>query len=69
MADHFGIARALAAEIVYLNDERFGRSEIYRDIDGILVRRDLTPEVRWQRMREWVDEQISHSAEAQDAPK
>lgn len=44
LAKHFGIARALAAEIVYMNDEWWGRNE--------------TPEARWTRMRAWVEEQI-----------
>lgn len=44
LARHFGIAHALAAEIVYLNDE--------------VDRRD-TPEQRWARMRQWVDAQIT----------
>lgn len=46
LAQHFGIARALAAEIVYLNDE-------YPD-----WRSPETPEQRWVRMRHWVDAQI-----------
>lgn len=47
LAEHFGIAYALAAEIVYQNDEAMmwrGESE--------------TPERRWTRMRAWVDAQI-----------
>lgn len=48
LAKHFGIARALAAEIVYENDEygwwRFSERE--------------TPERRWIRMRAWVENQI-----------
>lgn len=47
LAKHFKIARALAAEIVYMNDE-YGQ---YRD-------RDETPEQRWIRMRAWVNDQI-----------
>ena len=39
VAAAFGIAEALAAEIVYENDERGWRE---------------TPEARWQRMRSWV---------------
>jgi hypothetical protein len=47
LADHFGIAWALAAEIVYMNDEAMSwRSQ------------DETPERRWKRMREWVEAQI-----------
>lgn len=44
LAEHFGIARALAAEIVYINDEWYGIE---------------TPEQRWTRMRAWVESQIS----------
>jgi len=43
LAKHFGIARALAAEVVYMNDEWMRRE---------------TPEERWSRMRAWVDSQI-----------
>ena len=54
LAEHFGIAMALAAEIVYMNDEALH----WRS-------RDETPEARWIRMRAWVDEQIT--AESKDA--
>ena len=48
LAEHFGIARALAAEIVYENDE------------GVMVgRRIETPEERWTRMRAWVESQCA----------
>lgn len=40
-----GIARSMAAEIEYENDER-GRA-------------DETPELRWTRMRKWVSDQIA----------
>ena len=40
----FGIARCMAAEIVYINDEA-GRS-------------DETPEARWKRVRAWVEDQL-----------
>ena len=47
LAEHFGIAHALAAEIVYTNDEAMAwRAQ------------DETPEARWVRMRAWVDGQI-----------
>lgn len=47
LAKHFGIAEALAAEIVYMNDEFLAwRNNV------------KTPEERWIRMRKWVDEQI-----------
>lgn len=41
------IARSMAAEIEYENDERGGRDE--------------TPEARWIRMRKWVAENIKES--------
>lgn len=44
VAKLFNIAPCLAAEIVYENDERHYNDE--------------TPEARWQRMRNWVEEQI-----------
>lgn len=40
----FGIAKALACEIAYENDERGARTE--------------TPGERWKRMRAWVDVQL-----------
>ncbi len=43
LAQHFKIAPALAADIVYNNDEIGWRE---------------TPEERWVRMRAWVDQQI-----------
>lgn len=46
LAQHFGIAHALAAEIVYMNDEYPWRVP------------PETPEERWSRMRAWVEEQI-----------
>lgn len=47
LAEHFGIARALAAEIVFTNDEALAWRY-----------QDETPEQRWTRMRGWVDSQI-----------
>lgn len=49
VGQHFGIAPALAAEIVYENDEHFNYWS--RGVNE-------TPEQRWIRMRAWVDEQI-----------
>jgi len=46
VAEAFGIARALAAEVVYENDER-----------GPYERE--TPEARWVRMRAWVEGNIT----------
>ncbi len=61
LADHFGIARALAAEIVYRNDEDAPLYE-ERDIAGRFVRCEAeTPEKRWTRMRAWVEKQIGPS--------
>lgn len=44
VAKVFGIAPALAAEIVYMNDEAEYRPE--------------TPEQRFERMRKWIEEQL-----------
>lgn len=44
VAGAFGIAPALAAEIVYMNDEGSWQAE--------------TPEQRWARMHKWVEENI-----------
>ena len=52
LAVHFGIARALAAEIVYQNDEMPWHEE--------------TPEQRWIRMRAWVEEQIAKEPTSAD---
>lgn len=57
VANKFGIAMALAAEIEYENDEHAPRHE--RGPEGGWVRLpDETPEQRWTRMRAWVAEQI-----------
>lgn len=45
VAERFNIARCLACEVVYMNDE-YGRY-------------DETPEARWVRMRDWAERQIS----------
>ena len=44
VAPAFGLADAMAREIVYWNDEGGDRGE--------------TPEQRWRRMRQWVEKQI-----------
>lgn len=49
VADAFGIAPALACEIVYMNDEAF-----WQGVE--------TPEARFVRMREWVARQITPEA-------
>lgn len=46
VACKLGIASALAREIAYMND------------DGVGYRNKETPEQRWRRMREWVDQKI-----------
>jgi hypothetical protein len=48
VGQHFGIAPAMAAEIVYENDEGLGRWSGDKE----------TPEARWVRMRAWVEKQI-----------
>lgn len=55
----FNIAPALAAEIVYENDEAY--SWIV-DEAGNWTRNE-TPEHRWQRMRDWVEKQIAVNKE------
>ena len=57
LAPHFGIAPALAAEIVYRNDEWYGDMQYCRS------QMDETPEERWTRMRAWVDSIISGARE------
>ncbi|TDV54430.1 hypothetical protein EC919_104166 [Pseudomonas graminis] len=52
----FGIAEAMAAEIVFENDERDGDYELQADGNYKFIRD--TPEARWQRMRKWVDGHI-----------
>jgi hypothetical protein len=53
LAEHFKVAHALAAEIVYINDE----AQSWRA-------KDETPEARWIRMRAWVESQIGPSPPA-----
>lgn len=47
LAEHFDIARALAAEITYMNDEAMA-----------WLMEAETPEQRWVHMRAWVEKQI-----------
>lgn len=47
VGERFGIAHALAAEIMYMNDE------------GVMDFDDDRPEERWKRMRKWVAYQIN----------
>lgn len=55
VASVFGIADAMAREIVYENDEYGGD---HQWVDGVHKYVPETPEHRWQRMRTWVDSQI-----------
>ncbi|WP_372438211.1 hypothetical protein ACCM60_14035 [Pseudomonas chlororaphis subsp. aureofaciens] len=56
----FGIAEAMAAEIVYENDEHPGSYEL--QVDGRYKLIHETPELRWQRMRKWVESNIQQVA-------
>ena len=47
VAKQFGIANALAQEIVFVNDEEW---------------HDETPQLRWSRMRRWVDINIQRGS-------
>ncbi len=48
VANAFGVSRAFAAEVVYVNDE----GGAYRE----------TPEERWVRMRAWIASQLQETA-------
>ncbi|MDN7143806.1 hypothetical protein KC131_24470 [Pseudomonas sp. JQ170] len=56
VAQAFGIAEAMAAEIVYENDESPG--EFVQEVDGRWKLLSDTPEQRWRRMRAWVESNI-----------
>jgi len=56
VSEAFGIAEAMAAEIVYENDEHPGNYEMQPDGRGKWVAE--TPEHRWHRMRKWVESNI-----------
>ena len=63
-----GIARQLAAEIEYENDECGERWEPVlrggsRMADGQYARVQETPAERWQRMRKWVEKNIARHEE------
>lgn len=58
VAGVFGIADAMAREIVYENDEYGGD---WQWIDGVHKYAPETPEHRWSRMRKWVDSQINRA--------
>ena len=55
-----GIAKQLAAEIEYENDEFGGRFE---QMDGQWRRVEETPEERWKRMRAWVESKLKKAKE------
>ncbi len=54
LAKHFNVAPALAAEIVYMNDEY-----------SSWTLRGETPEQRWTRMRAWVESQIAAAPDSE----
>lgn len=56
VSEAFGIAEAMAAEIVFENDEHPGHYEMQADGGGKWVAE--YPERRWKRMRNWVDSNI-----------
>lgn len=64
VAPAFNIAECLAQEVVYMNDEY--SQHVYVELPGPprawrqhdCLRRDITPEERWQYMRDWVSKQI-----------
>lgn len=56
VAAAFDIAPALAAEIVFENDEYPGSYQ--RQDDGSMKWGRETPEHRWRRMRDWVESSI-----------
>jgi hypothetical protein len=53
VASTFGIARAMACEIAYMNDEGTGRE---------------TPEARYERMREWIKSEIRDASTPEVTP-
>lgn len=69
VAPLFDIAECLAQEVVYMNDDY--SQNVYIELPGPprywrlhdCLRREITPEERWQRMRDWVAEQIRASAQ------
>lgn len=67
----FGIARAMAAEIMYLNDEGMVDEWLWKTVDicgpmrqwehhtqQVRVNNPDHPQARWAAMRKWVSEQI-----------
>lgn len=60
VSEAFGIARAMASEIVFENDEHPGTYEPQED--GRCKWIPETSERRWQRMRNWVESNIKEIA-------
>lgn len=73
VADSFGVNEKIAREIVYHNDEVFDREWVNgrKTPDGWVdgYSRVLTPEERWQRMRDWVASLIKPDEDRPTAPK
>jgi len=66
VAETFGIARALACEIAYENDEN--APQHVRNEDGSWRRCEPeTPAERWKRMRAWVAKNLSPNAHPKSA--
>lgn len=57
----FGIAPAMARQIVYLNDEGFDSVRVVGAHGQEYMRRVEGPDERWRRMREWIDSRIIKS--------
>ena len=58
IADSLDIARALVCEIEYLNDD-FPNSWAYQQPDRCSDKqKEVEAQLRWQKMRNWVDNQI-----------
>lgn len=74
VAPVFNIAECLAQEVVYMNDEY--SQYVYTELPGPTQywrphgdhRREITPEERWQHMRDWVSKQIRGSQQHSEQP-
>lgn len=74
VAPAFNIAECLAQEVVYMNDEYSQR--IYTELPGPTQywrshgyhSREITPEERWQHIRDWVSKQIRGSQQHREQP-
>ena len=63
VAATFGIAAPLAQEIVWMNDDAFSGYDYVKNPEtGEYDKFPITPEIRWQKMREWVSSQIKASS-------